>query len=454
MPQARIQHLVSAPAARPGLRLLAAFLLLSGLIACGKPEGKADDAAKDELQGRWGTFRRAEAEAGLTSEQQAAIDELEKLGYVDGIQPPPDAEGVTVFSREHAQPGLNLYLSSHRTQANLMDMEGNILHQWDCEFEKAFPDYPHGNKDNDSRLYFRRAMLRPGGDLLVIFEGMGLVKLDRASNVLWSTANKAHHDLDVDEQGRVFVLTREGQFHPRFGVDRPVLLDYITILSPEGERLRRISIDQAYLDSDFPAPDEILRPTDDIYHTNTLAILDGSLAGRIPAFARGNVLLSFRNLSRLAVLDPEAEKLVWVADGSWKDQHEPSVLANGNMLVFDNDGGQEINGGSRALEFDPVTLEPVWMYEGSPELPLHTGSIGMAARLRNGNTLIVESMNGRVIEVSPDKKIVWEFINPNRAGDQREFIAVIPQLERIEPAAVAGWLDIPTTGSLEPAAGE
>jgi hypothetical protein len=427
-------------------RVAAASMLVLAMSACGK-DGDGEGATRTEdLQGRWGTFRRAEPAENLSPEQQAAINELEKLGYVDGIKPPPDAEGVTVYSKELARPGLNLFISSHRPQANLMDMEGKILHQWTRDFVDAFPDYPHANKDNDNQLYFRRVFLRPGGDLLVIFEGMGVMKLDRDSNVLWSAPNKAHHDLDFDDEGRVYVLTREGQFHPRFGIDRPVLLDYVTILSPGGERLRRISLDQAYLDSEFPPPMEVVRQSDDIYHTNTLTVLDGSLADRIPAFAKGNLLLSFRNLSRLAVLDPEAEKLVWVAEGPWKDQHEPSVLDNGNMLVFDNRGGQEINGGSRALEFNPRTLEPVWAYEGSPQSPLFTGSIGTTSRLVNGNTLIVESMNGRVIEVSPQKRIVWEFINPNRAGDDRQFIAVIPELTRIDPAGVADWLELPSTG--------
>ena len=35
-----------------------------------------------------------------------------------------------------------------------------------------------------------------------------------------------------------------------------------------------------------------------------------------------------------------------------------------------------------------------------------------ADRLPNGNTMITETIHGRVIEVTPDREIVWEFINP------------------------------------------
>ena len=33
-------------------------------------------------------------------------------------------------------------------------------------------------------------------------------------------------------------------------------------------------------------------------------------------------------------------------------------------------------------------------------------------RLPNGNTLITEGSDGRVFEVTPDQKIVWEFVSP------------------------------------------
>jgi len=35
-------------------------------------------------------------------------------------------------------------------------------------------------------------------------------------------------------------------------------------------------------------------------------------------------------------------------------------------------------------------------------------------RLPNGNTLITESNNGRILEVTQDKVVVWEFYIPER----------------------------------------
>jgi len=63
------------------------------------------------------------------------------------------------------------------------------------------------------------------------------------------------------------------------------------------------------------------------------------------------------------------------------------------------------------LEVSP-SKEVVWSYgtlklAGNEEG--HLSSPEYSERLKNGNTLITDSRNARIIEVSPDKKIVWEY---------------------------------------------
>ena len=54
-------------------------------------------------------------------------------------------------------------------------------------------------------------------------------------------------------------------------------------------------------------------------------------------------------------------------------------------------------------------------------------------RLANGNTLIVESIAGRVLEVAPNDDIVWEFINPVRGGEHQNRIPTIFWVHRVDP---------------------
>ena len=67
--------------------------------------------------------------------------------------------------------------------------------------------------------------------------------------------------------------------------------------------------------------------------------------------------------------------------------------------------------------------------------------ISIAQRLPNGNTLITEGSCSRIIEVTPDREIVWEYINTyNDPGISYRAYAVpydfVPQLEKPREVSV------------------
>ena len=107
------------------------------------------------------------------------------------------------------------------------------------------------------------------------------------------------------------------------------------------------------------------------------------------------------------------------------------------MLLFDNDG---LSGRSTIWEFNPITEEVNWYYRGSETRPFYSEVCGTARRLSNGNTLITESDNGHVFEVTQEKEIVWEFYNPQRAGDQGQYIAMIPEMVRLPEDFPVDWI--------------
>jgi hypothetical protein len=72
-------------------------------------------------------------------------------------------------------------------------------------------------------------------------------------------------------------------------------------------------------------------------------------------------------------------------------------LSNGNTLIAD--AGDEAGFGSEIIEVNPVG-NIVWNYNEGLRFA-HSGR-----RLKNGNTLITDTTNNRLIEVTPDKKIV------------------------------------------------
>lgn len=402
---------------------------------------QADRPGDDELAdlggGRWRRFRTHLFDTGLDDAQRAALAELEAIGYLSGSMPSDSPAGVVRHDPGRAWQGLNLYTSGHAPIAVLTDMAGTELHRWTIDFWSVWPDYP-ARRDNVHTTFLRRAYLQPDGSLLAIFEGLGLVKVDHAGNLLWEFPGKAHHDLDFLPNGDIAVLTREAHIVRRVDPRRPVLEDFCSVLDPEtGREKSRLSLLEAMERSDYRAVwDASRKRHGDIFHTNTLNTLDGSLAGLDPAFRAGNLLTSFLWLDTIAIIDLEAEKLVWAKQGAFKRQHDPKQLPGGTVLVFDNRGRREM---SAVYEYDPVSWEIVWEYKASEEIPFYTATCGAAHRLPNGNTLIVESDGGRAFEVTRERETVWEFVNPHRAGENDEYIATLFNVDRHPPDYTDAW---------------
>ncbi len=65
---------------------------------------------------------------------------------------------------------------------------------------------------------------------------------------------------------------------------------------------------------------------------------------------------------------------------------------------------------------DPSNNEVAWEYSGDPLISFYSYHISGAERLPNGNTLITEGAPGRIFEVTHNKEIVWEYINPFRSN--------------------------------------
>ena len=370
----------------------------------------------------------------------AKAERLAALPYLQGYEAPAGRD-VRVLNADRMAPGHNFVVSGHGPEAFLIDQEGAGLHRWQYSFRRAWPnrsDETEGwNRGHDS--FWRHAELLKNGDVLAIFEGMGLIRVSKDSELIWAYGQPSHHDLDVTAAGLIYVLTRRQRTIPTISPD-PVLEDFVTVLTPEGEEIRAVSLYEALRRSKYSSLIDRIEWFD-TSHTNALAILDGSLASVSPAYQKGNVLLSMRNLDLVAILDVEAGEIVWALTGLWKAQHDPHLLANGRLLLFDNLGGG--GGSSRVIELDPLTQRISWQFAGTPGEPLFSEDNGRVARLSNGNTLIVESNRGRALEITKDEELVWEFENPNRAGEDGELVAAVFSVVRVPKSWTEALLNLP-----------
>ena len=367
---------------------------------------------------------------------------LDALGYMDSYKMAPDEIGVIHHERDRTQPGHNLIVSAHEPAVLLADIEGEVLHEWTFDFANVpTPDDYEAPGVFGARC-FRRARLLEDGELLALYERMALIKLDRDSNLMWSLVGFYHHDLDVDAEGTIHVLTHEIGVVPRIHPTRKTFEDFVVRVSPDGEILGQFSLLQALEKSPYASLLEKADPArEDVFHTNTIEVLDGSLRHVSPLFREGNLLVSLWGLDTIAIVDPKRERVVWALLGMWHRQHEPILLESGNMLVFDNMGHRDGESTwSKVVEIDPFTQEIVWSYEGSEANDFYSELCGSSSRLSNGNTLITESLSGRAFEVTPDGDEVWRWASPYRAGPNGEGVAVLMEVIRLEPGFPLGWL--------------
>ncbi len=313
--------------------------------------------------------------------------------------------GVVSIDSTQTMPGYTLIVPLSGKSAYLIGLRGEILHQWSFPFTPGNYAYllPNGNL-----LWSGRT---PEGPPIPQGKGGILREYNWAGEVLWEYRDPGqHHDFRRLTSGNTIYIGREPV--PQDTVSRirggligtehdgQVFGDYLREVNAKGETVwdwhahRDMELDR-YMICPLCARDEFA-------HANTCAPLPD-----------GNIMISFRRLNMIAVIDRETRRFCWERrDDTWGHQHDCHLLANGNILLFANGFHGTGTSFSRVLELNKDTGETVWEYQGWPPYTFYSPNISGAQRLPNGNTLICEGRTGRVFEVTHGKEIVWEYVCP------------------------------------------
>lgn len=139
-----------------------------------------------------------------------------------------------------------------------------------------------------------------------------------------------------------------------------------------------------------------------------------------------NLIISTRNLDEITKIDRKTGKIIWRFGGKnnqfnimndsvkFSAQHSVTVLANGNLLVYDN-GTYNSPPIARAIEYkldeDAKSATVVWKYSNVPYV--QSKFWGNAQRLSNGNTFIAWGMSSlAVTEVNSNGEKTFEMEFP------------------------------------------
>ena len=336
----------------------------------------------------------------------------------------------------------------------LLDMAGEVQHRWTVP-DSVYRQLMERDWSLDISDYeIFGSHLFENGDALINILYHGLAKIDRCSNLIWFLDRETHHDQDVADDGTIWVLSRnlvteKNDARPHFVV--PYYEDMMLRVSSNGEVIDEISIIDAIFAGRYEAlvlagSSDFAEATDrDPTHANDIEIVDEAFASR-NAFARpGDFLISLRTVDTIVLIDRESRAVKWAFSGFFLRQHDPDLMPDGTISIFDNrtDRAQHNEvvhltepqqfGYSRILRFDPDSHEILWKYEGTVDNPFYTSIQGDHQVLPNGNVMIVESEAGRIFEVDPETNdVVWEWINHLEMDGKPNLLGRVTRATRYE----------------------
>ena len=342
--------------------------------------------------------------------------------------------GLTGVDKQRSFGGYTLFCPLTSDVAHLIDIDGKEVHAWKLpgRIGRHATILPNGNLAVNTLREAPKQTTSDGGPWPFPFfnkYGGGVMsELDPDGKVARQfTDPLGHHDQYHYGDGRMLYTSLEALSPeesskvlggvPGTEIDGVTYADTINEIDANGNLTWQWKVSDRLPREEYP-----LQP----HYTREHYPLINSV---IPLRDGKHILASMRSVSAVVIIDRSTSEIVWkVGSDIVAQQHNATELENGNILIFDN--GAFRNGESitytRAIEVDCATKKIVWEYRDNSQMHnFFTPFMGSAQRLSNGNTLLCESAFGRLFEVTADKHVCWEYINPHFAPYPDEVTASI-----------------------------
>jgi uncharacterized protein (UPF0248 family) len=373
---------------------------------------------------RWSLQRRSVLTGFAALGASAAIGGNQVMAMIEQNTLKRRGVGLRACEPERASPGFTLFAPHFVQNKNvyLVDLQGQVVHTWGLPYPPGLSGY----LTERGTLFYNGRTSEESFLSRFPFKGGVVLEADWNGKVLWEVRHPDHHHHGILlRNGNVLLhcmgqvpeeIARRvqggveesnvlsGQYAPRSdGEAGKMYSDYLAEVTPAGQTVWEWRTWE-HLD---PVADGIA----EVQAPRTLWA-QGNSVQELPD---GDILASYRPTSTVIRISRKTGKIVWkLGSPTVAGQHAPTLLKNGNVLIFDN-GPHRLDDAvpySRVVEVNPATNEIVWKYQDKPTWNFFSPRMGFAQRLPNGNTLITESSFGRVFEVTKEDEIVWEYINP------------------------------------------
>lgn len=294
----------------------------------------------------------------------------------------------------------------------LYDTAGEVRHTWPLSYSAL------AGKPGAEELNTHGMVAYPNGDLVVNFgdEADLMARIDVCGKPKWVEHGAYHHSIDIDDDGLLWTW-----FSPD---NQNAQRQYMVALDPDtGETVKSIALEDIAAKSidnltnltlpvGFKFHKGFRGQQDDLFHPNDVEPLRAEMADEYPMFEAGDLLVSFRHLSLIAVIDPDTLEFKWVGYGPWRQQHDPDFIGGGKISLYDN---ALFRNRSNILIVDPETgkIDTVFTTD---ESNYYSPAQGKQQMLPDGSFLIVVPAEGRVLEISGDGELILDYNNIKTDG--------------------------------------
>ena len=378
------------------------------------------------------------------------------MGMSQGWYYFPDryADIPMVHADERTNPGLILVArvsAGNKLAVEVRDRGNAIVHSWNVDWFKDWPNPTHLREEEIPKAppgtHVHGIVANERGEIVFNFEDLGLVKMDKDSNILWRLPIRTHHCVYRAASGNLWVCAFDDarnvtdEFPSVSGRYDEMVME----VSPDGQVLRKIHLIDLlehnglrgllYVKSSLE-PETIGKVSEDILHTNDVEVFpDGMEEG---FFKHGDIMVSLRNISTILVFDPETQRVKFRSTGMVNQQHDPDFVDGNTITVLDNNPHYYKGGGlfSRIVEIAAPSGDLRVIFQGDEKHPFFTNIMGKHQWLPNGNLLITEAKNGRGFEVTPQGELVWEF--RNKLDDN--LLGLVDEVQCLSPEVSAAFM--------------
>ena len=295
-----------------------------------------------------------------------------------------------------------------------------VLHTWVPSqpdiFEKSKNLSVNMTKDLDTFVVEHPLLLEDGGLVFNTQDGP-MVRVDACGNTTWVINRYFHHSIEIDSHGNIVsCIVLEGQ-----GPDKafPIKDDGIAIVSLEGEILKEYSVTDILLENGYSGLIYgVGRFEEDRIHLNDVQpIIEETENAEV-----GDFVLSIRNLSTVALVQPDSGKIKWLKTGPWLNQHDVNPLGNDRYSVFGNDVVRGFKKGNKPFAKFKDGGSEIYVYDQSAdsisrpysrvmqEERIKTVKEGLSTILANGDAFIEQQGFARLLRISEDR-VRWEYVN-------------------------------------------